>query len=270
MKKNKIAILVLGLFVFCLIGIGKVSALTNSFQVVCAPEALEIGQKSKCYIIANLNNNDAIYGVYSRAVTRDLTVKTVGTNQTGVDAGLIYAGQKSGKGKNGLFSCDTALAVDLKNAAGKTIAELGYKDPKQCAYFESSTTEPKIVKGYKSTTISSKVSAMGTGYTEVGYYEVELDSTATANNCGTLCVDIWYLEKYSATTTSIPKSTGNESQAKTYFPASTVCGEVTTIVKPKENTDTGNFASYTVLIAGACIAIAAIAIASKNNKLYKV
>lgn len=268
MKKNKIAILVLGLFVFCLIGIGKVNATTNSFQVVCAPEALEIGQKSKCYIIANLNNNDAIYGVYSRAVTKDLTVKTVGTNQTGVDAGLISAGQKSGKGSNGLFTCDPTL--ELKNAAGKTVKELGYKDEKKCAYFESSTTEPKIVKGYKSTTISSKVSAMGTGYTEVGYYEVELDSTATANDCGTLCVEIWYLEKYSAATTSIPKSTGNESQKKTYFPASTVCGEVTTIVKPKENTDTGNFASYTVLIAGACIAIAAIAIASKNNKLYKV
>ena len=270
MKKSKVLLLIFGLFMFGIVGIAKVSALTNSFHLVCVPGSLEIGQKAKCYIIANLNDESAIYGVYSRAVTRDLTVKSVGTGHTGVDAGLISNKKKSGKGANGLFTCDPT--IEYKNAEGKTIKELGYKDDKKCAYFESATQTAAIKKGYKSSDVSSAFNKQGNGYTEIGYYEVELDSTATANNCGTLCVDLWYIEKYSNTLTNstIPKGSGGESQTKTYFPASTVCGEVTTVIKPKGNSDTGDFPSYTVLIAGACIAIAAIAIASKNNKLYKV
>ena len=269
-KRNLFLVLMFGLFIFGLVGITKVNAAyPDSFQIVCVPKSLEIGGRANCYIIANFQTTDALYGVYSRAITKDLTIKNVGTGQTGVDAGLFYAGQKSGKNKNGLFNCDTALGKDLKNHAGTSIKDLGYKDSQQCAYFESSSSTPSIKKGYTSSKLTSEFTNDGFAYTEIGYYDVELDSTATAQNCGTICVDVWYSLTATQTTT-LSNPTVNESQEKTNFPASTVCSEITPTTKPKDEPNTGNFASYTVLIAGACIAIAAIAIASKNNRLYKV
>ena len=47
-----------------------------------------------------------------------------------------------------------------------------------------------------------------------------------------------------------------------------VCQEVH--YKGGVNPDTGTFASYALLVAGALIAIAAITLAKKNTKLYRV
>ena len=264
--KKKILVLLFGLFVFTIAGITTVQAQFNSAQVKCLPESLESGQKAKCYIIANMDTDT--FGVYTRAITSQLNIKGTGTSQTISVKGLT----DTVKSTSGMYTCKNITDVPT-----------GYTAAPGCVQFESeftasATTHPAMIKKGVYSQEASAIFSSSIGYTEIGYYEVELADTATATNCGELCVEIKYAPEYIATTSATaanddPNISNSTAKTKTgNFPMGYACAEITPVIKGEttNNSKTGNFASYAVLIAGACIAIAAVAIATKHNKIYKV
>ena len=97
--------------------------------------------------------------------------------------------------------------------------------------------------------------------------------------CGELCVKAWRIPgegdyahyKKCQTDGQIDENNNCTGVTSIETPGTTnnyVCQEVH--YKGGVNPDTGTFASYTLLVAGALIAIAAITLAKKNTKIYKV
>lgn len=264
--KKKILVLLFGLFVFTIAGITTAHAATlNNSQVVCLPASLETGQKAKCYVIAQIDGGN-IFGVYTRAITSQLNIKGTGTSQTISVKGLT----DSVKSTSGMYTCKNITNVPT-----------GYTAAPGCVQFESEfvASATTHAAGIKPNLLSTDLNTGSwTGYSEIGYYEVELADTATATNCGEICVEIKYATEYMATSSATaanddPNISNSTANTKTgNFPMGYACAEIKPVIKGEttENTTTGNFASYAVLIAGACIAIAAVAIATKHNKIYKV
>ena len=259
--KKKISILLFGLFVFVIAGVTNVKA-DASFKnasVVCVPDEIDFGETSKCYVIGQLTDGN-MYAAYTEAMASQLTIKDVGTRQD-INAYRFGTNSPSPTMTSQMYTCN------------QSTAEVNGFKPLGCAAFESKAQATPNIKSSISFDSSSY-----TGFTEIGYYEVALADTATKNNCGVLCIQVQYALTYKAKTTDAEDITfnataGGSSTAQKYNMPSYACSEISPKISgtvEEENEPTGSFASYTVLIAGACIAIAAIAIASKHNKIYKV
>lgn len=100
-----------------------------------------------------------------------------------------------------------------------------------------------------------------TGYTILADFTVALsDDLANSNSsiekCGKLCISA--------------QAAANSTAYGMLAGTGTVCDEINLRVEGTPNPPTGSFVSYIVLVAGALIAIAAIAIAKKRNKFYRV
>lgn len=256
MKLKKVIMsMVLAFVAFAIVGLGQVKAISN-YRVVCDGE-LEIGTNGHCYLIALLENNETLHGVIATTVVEDL--KIVGSNSgnstTVAPTGAVIDGVKVG---NTDYTCK-ANAVGL-SAGGVTINNPGNY---ACYGFISKTTENAIKKDYDSTMQASAPAATkgNTGYTILADFTVALsDDLANSNSsiekCGKLCISA--------------QAAANSTAYGMLAGTGTVCDEINLRVEGTPNPPTGSFVSYIVLVAGALIAIAAIAIAKKRNKFYRV
>ena len=114
-------------------------------------------------------------------------------------------------------------------------------------------------------------------YGVIGSYQVTLSEQAQGEACGEICVKAWVIPgesdyaHFSSCQTDGKKADGTPCAGVTSVQTRKGgydCQEVH--FKGGVNPDTGTFTSYTLLVAGALIAIAAITLAKKNTKIYKV
>lgn len=249
--KNYVLFSIIAICSFALMGMIKVEAadaMANNFNIVCDPDSIEHGDTSNCYVIAQVTVDTAtgagLYAVNAYNVTtKHLTINDFKSSLTGVtvEKSLSY-GQTSSVNTN--FKCNAT--------SGK-------------CYTVFSSSDTGAIKASSTTTGISVIdnSTNYKGYTPIGYFVVALDETATKENCGEICVALQYAVKISEinTTSSGLTNTGLANGCAEITPTSTGGGD---------NPETGNFASYAALAAGALIAISAIVVAKKHNKFYRV
>lgn len=245
--KNVTLFLIVAICSFFLSGVGKVNAVANAnnFDIVCNPDSIEKGGSSSCYVVAQINGSEGIHGVIAKVITmKHLKLNTsipVGGGNSNIVAEYKTNGQTS----------DNIASLTCSTTDGSF-----------CAFF---TTK----KGMSNQILpNSGVAVPGiqnestySGYTAIGYIGVTLDDTATGQDCGEICISTQYAAEQAGY--------GDLSAGTTK-----ACDEITPLVtsggQGTVNVETGSFASYIVLIAGALIAVSAIAIAKKHNKFYKV
>lgn len=246
----------LSLCAFLMAGRVNAAASANNFDIVCDPQSVEKGNTATCHLVAQINGDTGIFGVVAKVTEMKHLRLYTGDGSTGVHGAsnnVVGEYLKNGQSSSVVtaYSCVTT---------GSTVS-----DP-FCALFMSKNGTNQILP-----TTGTSISGLKKGnneyknYTDIGYFTVELDETATKEDCGRLCVSVQYGET-SAAFTSNDLSAGTTGTA--------ACDEITPLLTEslgvKETPETGNFASYAVLIAGAFIAISAIAIAKKHNKFYRV
>lgn len=252
MKKirNMTLILTIALCSFFFSGMTNVKAVANAnnFDIVCNPDSIEKGGSSSCYIVAQINGAEGIHGVIAKAVTmKHLTVNK--SNPVGSGHSNVVAEYKT----NGQVS-DNIASFPCSTTNGSF-----------CAFFTTkSGMSNQILPNSGVAVPGIQNEGEYTGYTAIGFIGVTLDETATNADCGEICIST----QYAVSQNGYGDLSAGASEAK---PA---CDEITPLVSNSGsgtvNVETGSFASYVVLIAGAFIAISAIAIAKKHNKFYKV
>lgn len=265
MKKFKtyLVALLLGITAFCLAAINVQAADSNEagtasqFAIECDPDSASKTEATKCYILAKVTTG----GVY--AVTGEITTLK----------DLVIVGENSDSGSKGVYSSiggTNKVVGEFVNygadsvgtdAAGK---KFKCKGQKGCVDFISVGTGRNIteskdnVSGMKNT----KHETDYLGFTNIGWVQVKIAQEEEDSACGEICIHFSY--QGPATVTEVSGGSGSDPK-----PA---CDEVNkkSIGSNEKTTETGSFASYAVLAAGAFIAISAIAIAKKHNKFYRV
>lgn len=255
MKKSMKALFVLMvLSLFSIIGINtvKADASVTNINIVCEPREIEKGDVSLCYIIGKVTNDAStgagVHGLLTKVTTSHLDIKSFKAG----NGSSAFVAEKHTNGQQ---------YTSATPASGVTCSTQG----EECyGFFTVGTNTPGQFKNTTTGTGVSSIDSQYTGYTNFGYFEVQLDDTATVTECGRLCL----FADYAATAADYGKNV--------HVTTEEVCEEISpkvtgtaTPVKP-DTPETGSFVSIAVLVAGALIAIGAIAIAKKNNKIYKV
>ncbi len=239
----------------------------SNFKVYCGASQIATGETTNCYLLAQINeeNDIGLYGVYTSVTGLDkLTIENASAfAQSDVTVKKINKGVNNGLSK----ACSAnGGCYDFISNTGKSIKALG----------TSGLNEKELN------------TAAWQGYSVIGYWTLKLDNDATEENCGRFCLTLEY------------KSTADDQSVDGSLSAGgSGCAEIKPVVnkvtcqikdgkyygptgdeisqeeykKQCETTtppETGSFASYAVLAAGAFIALSAITIAKKHNKFYKV
>lgn len=284
MKKMK-NMLLMSLLTICavaIVGIDKVYAvpfqLGSTATLVCEPDTITVGEGTDCYLVGKPNpaNGDAVHGYLTYAYTTEyLELHGATVNQNIADAdshfmdatsatgGLVASGNMPA-GLNGVvceYDKDIAGGLDFGCAIFYT------KSGKSAAFTPTSITtnvDPNTVPNGDTT------------YGVIGSYQVKLSTRAEGEACGELCVKAWVIPgendyahvKSCQTDGKKADGTPCTDVTSTQTNGQYLCREVH--YRGGVNPDTGTFASYALLVAGALIAIAAITLAKKNTKLYRV
>lgn len=252
---------------------------------------------SLCYVVAKgWNNNDGTSaGFISQAYSGD-GLKIIGTQTYVPDTGSIWVKAGSAAGNNSKVKTDDTKAPAALKTDGKVFCP--------AAYFAS---QNKAVKGVESsgcgifysqsevrfhrTNMENKKhdilsetfikQSATTQYGVIGAYKVQITAT-TGSGCGQICVQTTEI-KTDLDWTCVAAET-SETDPKRYD--GTDCTDITTSQpgctevhydltskaepEPEDQPNSGAFASYTILAAGALIAISAITIAKKHNRISKI
>lgn len=244
--KNLFLMAIFTICSFAIIGTVNAAGSASSPQVICIPDTLEVGDTSTCYFIANISGeiDGFITKVYAMdGLLIDNTAKDVNVGKGTNAKKIILDHGKEAVIKDGIsYKCDTA---GEKKANGKNLQQF-------CAIYHSGS-----FKNGNDTSLSSDYNDLAV----VASFKVRLDENL--NTCGRLCVSAKYVPVYGAgeqatITYADPSSPGTD----------TPCAEI----NPKNpvNAGTGAFASYSILIAGAVVAIVSISIAKKQKKIFNV
>ena len=292
MKKIKKVLLavVLGICTFSFASAVNAADLSLvNVSLVCNPNNLEPGQQTDCFIIGRPSgNNDgsgSLHGFVAQAFsTKDLRLEgaAVKDNLSGADSAFTKVSTTSGtegtaelkiSGEKIQFRCNVNTDTD-----GKTPADYG------CAVYYSTTDNDAFTQASMKSNLSQAVQDVlpdtdSASYGTFGSLRVKLDESSTAtNDCGEVCVKVWNIENksqyenYQSCISGDKEECGNDNTALLEG-GHTFCTELHMKSVPDEIIDvpdTGAFVSYIVLIAGALIAISAVAMAKKNNKFNKI
>lgn len=292
--KNILLMSVLTVGSLCFLGVNKVDALDYSFSLVCEPEAIEPGETSNCYLVGSAKEvSGDLHGFVTQAYTTD-ALKLKGASVTGNVPNTKAAFMKAASASTG----GTAISgTNLPGTLGsfKCVYDSNAPGAKEgmdygCAVFYSTTTanaftNAALIKGNTAEMLpngSQSLKSDGTSlFAVVGSYQVELPENVdykALQSCGEICVKAWkiptseYYDKYTKCQSATPE--GGECEAASSLQtqgkdgANYFCNEISKV--GALGSETGAFASYAVLVAGALIAISAIAIAKKHNKLYRI
>ena len=301
MKKYKSFILIVIFAICCLAFTSAVKAadapLTfNKYQIICSPASIEAGEKSTCYLFAQISGgNLKLNGFVSVVYTND-NLKVVGVKpeaSTVASAKLLESGKTASSvgvtgnkyvtGEEGVaaeFQCDLSwmdISSTHLDGAGadktKQVITAENKNDSYCAiYYSGSDTSVFDAATLKTAGKHTDVFTDATNrdnYAILGVYEVQLDPDmpSGANRCGDLCIKVWTVPDGVYYSQAASCGTGAAGCAQ-HTTSEQKCTEIH--IKASGETETGAFASYTILAAAAFIAISAVAIAKKNNKLYKI
>ncbi len=268
----------------------------NNMEVICQPTSLEKGEKSTCYVIGHMNGGeDKINGFKSVVYTNDnliLTdvlaeasshnadaVKLDDTEKAAENQKLMSSGNTyiTGTAEKGGYTCklseynlaDTKL--DAATASNNQLITADNLNSSNCVlYYSKGTTSvfsKEVLHEFKNLSKVTTTASYGTDGAILGEYVVQLDPNKdykAGSRCGDICVKVWAVPNGSYYSDG---NTGNETGNKTI---GNKCTEIHLKTGGGENVPSGAFASYAILAAGAFIAISAVAIAKKNNKLYKI
>jgi len=308
MKKYKLFILMAIFTMLSMVGEVKAASgpLTfNNYDMICTPRSIEAGGKSTCYLFAKISGGDTkLNGFVSVVYTNDnlkldgvraeasevAYAKVVEPGKTASESGVTgnnyVLGDKGtdGTGKPSEFKC-TLSWMDISKtrlrAAGASNAQViteANKNDSACTIYYSASDLPVFDAGTLKTagkhTDAFKDTTNRDEFAILGVYEVSLDPNMPqgANRCGDICVQVWTVPNGIYYSQALDCGVGGTECGNQHTTTTDdnvpVCTEIH--IKASGSTETGAFASYTILAAAAFIAISAVAIAKKNNKLYKI
>lgn len=272
--KNLLLLSIVSICSFLLVGVGTVKAgvgYANS-KPICDPSSaasnLKGGDKTKCYIVGTGSQaNGTTHGFMVRMYTTDgLEFDSVESTISGTRARAVLATAASDQTETDTLSDGTQVSFSCRYDASLKAENPDWQitsgDEFRCGFFYSDSKEGKITvqNAGPSTSIQPLISA-GNGTMVIGVVNAHIGEQAkNSSQCGELCVFAKEADQYTS-------YAGLTEGTDTYR-----CAEVhyTTEFVQNDTPDTGAFASYSLLAAGALIAISAVAIAKKHNKIYKV
>lgn len=280
----------------------------NSPQIVCTPDHIEKGEKSTCYYFGGIaSGNLAVNGFVSEIYTSDDLVldKMEAENSSIAEATLVKPGKKAsdagvtknkyvlgaaGGGEAGKaeFQCDmtwydlseTKLTATGADSSKQLITTDNVKDSSCGIYYSATADSAGAFTAQALKTADKHPDAFPDetkrkDFVIMGKYVVKLSDDTTAepgSHCGDLCIKTWAIPDgvYYNDAKKCQAGEGEGCTPTNATPPSSKCTEIHVKAKGGEETPTGAFASYAILAAAAFIAICAVAIAKKNNKLYKI
>ena len=300
MKKSKILLLLAVLFVSAFLVVGKANAESQyawaikSSGVYCDPEALEPGQSGKCYYAGHSNmgtdTTQRNAGFYAQIYTTDhLTIKGVEHNKSMSNVNAKFFTSSS---SSETITTSTDMPASLNNFKCGKITDVANSQGCGIWYTTKGNTE-----AFVGTTDAMPLYASGAEWSNFGFVSpdkavvlgavlVELDKDNNIDTCGNLCIatfgvatnDDWdYADCINDSMTS--SISGQSCSGHNVVGRSDVthgssdkfdCFELHIKSVVPQNTETGAFVSYAVLAAAALIAISAVTIAKKHNKLQKI
>lgn len=280
--KNYLLLSIIAICSFAMAGMLRVNASNNGFKLyanspVCDPSTgLKPGDMTTCYIVGSVSSADGTsHGFGVRAYTTDglLFKDATVTNIDGQTSQLILDpnAQSAGQGKiniNGdvTVTCQYDKNINITNAKNQNMKDkwmIEDDDEFKCIYFYS-TSETDAFKTSVAGPNDVVKKVLGTEGSNlimvIGTITAQIDPTITnKSDCGELCVSV--VEAASkGDYTNIFDANGDYACTEVHYEAGGVAG----------SPNTGAFASYAVLAAGVLVAISAIAIAKKHNKIYRV
>lgn len=285
--KNMLLMSLLTICAVAIVGIDKVSAapfqIGSTATIICEPETISAGEGTDCYLVGKpspASGNYSVHGYVTYAyATKYLELNGAKANanipNTSVHFMESTAATNTLTATGNMPSGMTGVTCNYDSTNIEGGLDFGcaifytHKD-KDAAYTPASiiaNNDPNIVPNGDTT------------YGVIGSYQVSLASEAEGENCGELCVKAWVVpgaDDYAHVHYCQTDGKKQDGSACSDVTASqTVSGENGYICQEVHyrggvNPDTGTFASYALLVAGALIAIAAITLAKKNTKLYRV
>lgn len=251
-------------------------------KLVCDPSTLEAGGTADCYVIGVPSAQGDVNGFVVKAYTTKY-LRLVGSKQILANTGAAWAGQVSSASTGKTFEMIATMPQKLSefkcdyNTDAIDSGDVNSVEDFGCAAFYT-RTDSSVTNAFNKTTMlqhgltTDKVAAH---YGVIGAITVELDEAVKGNDCGKICVQIWKVpvaEEYPnynncATRAENPVE-GCGADNMQYACAEVHYNETGTL--PGDGTETGAFASYALLVAGALVAISAITLAKKNNKFSRI
>ena len=285
--KNMLLMSLLAICAIAVVGMDKVNAASfdigSTATIICEPDTVSTGEGTDCYLVGKPNPASGEYSVHGY-VTYAYTTEFLELNGVSKNANIPNTGAKfiEPSSATGGFTATGNMPSGLNgficqydSASVESGMDFG------CAIFytlsgqSNAYTPASITKGN-----DSKVLPNGdTAYGVIGSYQVSISTEAEGESCGELCVKAWNVPGESDYThVSSCQADGKKADGSNCTGVTalqTVSGKNGYICREVHyvggvNPDTGTFASYTLLITGALIAIAAVALAKKNTKIYRV
>ncbi len=284
--KNTLLMSLLAICAAAIVGIDKVNAVPFSIgstaSIICSPDTISAGQGTDCYLVGKPDpkNGDAVHGYVTYAYTTDqLELNGASANSHIPNTGAHFMDPSAATGglqvSGNMPAGMGGLTCKYDSANVEQGADFG------CAIFythngkSAAFTPASIIADNDPNTVPNGDLTYGV----IGSYQVSISTEAQGEACGELCVKAWVVPGESDYTHVEYCQTDGKKQDGTSCSGITasqtvggdngyICREVH--YRGGVNPDTGTFASYALLVAGALIAIAAITLAKKNTKLYRV
>ncbi len=284
-KKRKLLFILIALLVIPLVGLRNVNAAALGIKnrtVVCEDD-LEVGESTKCYLLGTGESSGESHGFVTKVYTRDgLRLMDAAGYPADTKAFKVEptSGSEGKKTSDGIIN-NLICKADAGTNTNTDYPYTGEGQDYACVAFYSSSKDKKnftVANGKpksSDTKLKEHFDNQGlAGLMVIGSYTVKLENGDANSGCGEICVKSWEIEEASDYDTY---SNGPDAGGATVNPGEGsnqyFCAEVHIEREPGESLgtpETGAFVSYTLLIAGALIAISAIVIVKKNTKIYHV
>ncbi len=278
MKKVKKFLLmtVLSVCSFAFVGIvnAELFTISGSVNLICEPNAIEAGGQSECYVIGKpdpATETASVNGyVVQSYTTKNLTLQTAKANENVTNSAAVFT-HATAQNTNKPFASTADAPKSLQDFTCIYDSAASGKRDFGCAvyYTKSSVTSNAFTPAAMKRNAGAVIPAqqVASGYGVLGSIIVKLSEDATNNECGELCVKVWRIDSSDKYDKTLTASVDDRDNMPEYF-----CKEIHlkgTPVQPG-TPETGAFASYAILAAGALIAISAVAMAKKNNKFNRI
>lgn len=257
----------------------------NNVALVCNPASVEAGQSTDCYIIGiPSGDTGSLHGFVAQAfTTKDLRLEGAAKKDGISGATSAFTKASAASSTEGT----TELTVNNEkiqfrcsiSSEGSTKGAVDYG----CAVYYSTGTTDAFTKASITSNLSQSVQEVlpdtnKSAYGTIGSLKVSLDENSTAKDCGEVCLQVWNIENksqysnYQTCTDPENKDQCGGEQSSMLNGNNLFCEELHMLpIEDYGNPPaTGSFVSYAVLIAGALIAISAVAMAKKNTRFNKI
>ncbi len=310
MKKTKKLLLLFALMLGGLLFATEVKANKQAWylekaSLVCDPQAMTPGSKATCYYFGTQKTGEydtANTGFYLYMyTTQNLVLKNVEINPNVKNAGTVFV-SNNGTSESAISQAPTNMPADLKTYFKCNIKSTKNKNKNSsaCGVFythdgkeDAFTKDSMKIYGWlnQHTDLVTALTIEPSNAVVLGSIEVELPKNNNIEGCGELCIanygvadatdwksadcvnDSAALKGWDGQTscsssgvTSVTPNSVNQNMVDGDFN----CYELTLKTVVPQNTQTGAFVSYAILAAGALIAISAVTISKKHNKLQRI